>query len=210
MELEKLLPKDPTKKAREFNKVELVSQDRATFFVPSSEKEGKINGVRRWEQTVRVYAAIYSHANPSQAAEIWQYVYTINLTASSFIWENVANYDYTFRQLMAQFPNRSWAIIYHQMWSLAMRDPLHHKLGQGNRSFQNNQFKSKRDHDDYCWKFNKNRCKFGAKCKFKHRCHYCDGYGHSSYNCGRKNKNREQNRSHGDNRTADHCEGGGQ
>ena len=191
-DLEKLLPKDPTKRAREYNKMELVSQDGSTYFVPANERDGKITGVHKWEQAFRVYAAIYTRANPTRAAEIWQYVYTINLATSSFVWENVANYDFTFRQLVSQNLNRSWAKIYHQMWSLSMRDPLHsNRFSQITNKSSNNNRAGRKDRDDYCWKFNKNHCKFGARCKFEHRCHYCDGYGHGSYNCGKKNKSRD-------------------
>ena len=39
-------------------------------------------------------------------------------------WHNVASYDLTFCQLMAQRPMRSWAKTYNQGWNLAMRDPI--------------------------------------------------------------------------------------
>ena len=107
VELEKLLPKDRTKKIVDDHCMELVNRDGATFFIPASDKDNKITNVRKWEQAFRVYAAIYSRANPHRSAEIWQYVYTINLAATSFIWDNVPAYDYTFRQLMAKYPSRS-------------------------------------------------------------------------------------------------------
>ena len=112
MDLEKLLPKDPTRKLTDESRMELVNREGATFFIPAGDREAKINNVRRWEQAFRVYATIYSRANPHRSAEIWQYIYTINLASSSYIWENVACYDYTFRQLMGQFPACSWATIY--------------------------------------------------------------------------------------------------
>ena len=61
----------------DYSKMELVSRDGATFFIPSTDKDNEINGIQRWEQAFRLYAAIYSRANPSRAAKIWQYVHTI-------------------------------------------------------------------------------------------------------------------------------------
>ena len=194
IELEKLLPKDPTKKLTNDGRMELVNRDGYTYFVPAADKD-KINGVRKWEQAFRVYAAIYSKANPHRASEIWQYVYTINLAASSYIWENVACYDYTFRHLMSNNPSRSWAIIYHQMWSLAMRDPVqrangsfHSRSGHG----QGDTGGRNTSRDNYCWKFNKNKCRFGSRCRYEHRCNYCDGFGHGVFNCSRKSKSKER------------------
>ena len=121
VELEKLLPKP--KRVSGDDRMELVFKDGSTYFTPKV-REQKINNVRKWEQAFRVYAAIYSKANPSRAVDIWQYVYVINSAAGSFIWENVANYDFIFRQLMAARPFRSWAKTYTQMWSMCMRDAI--------------------------------------------------------------------------------------
>ena len=78
------------------------------YVAPINEGQGKINSVRKWDQAFRVYAAIYTEANPTRASEIWQYVYVIHTAATNIPWENVAYYDYTFRQLMASKPLRSW------------------------------------------------------------------------------------------------------
>ena len=120
VELEKLLIKDRFKGASQNvagQRLELNNRGGETYIMPA-ERENRIMNVRRWEQAFRTYAAIYSQAYPHRAAEIWQYVYVINLAASTYVWENVANYDYTFRQLMACNPLRSWANIYLQMWNL--------------------------------------------------------------------------------------------
>ena len=191
VDLEKLLPRDPTRKlSGDEGRMELANRDGAIFFILASKQEqGKISGVRKWEQAFRVYAAIYSRANPHRSAEIWQYVYIINLAASSYSWDNVACYDYAFRQLMAQHPEHCWSTIFQQMWSLSMRDPISHGSNISsyrNRSNNNgNQVKGNRD--NYCWRLNKNRCNFGTRCKFEHNCLYCDTYSHGLFNCPKKN-----------------------
>ena len=115
VDLEKLLPKDPTKKLGEDGRMELTNKDGSLFFVPAVDREqGKISGIRKWEQAFHVYAEIYSRANPQRSAEIWQYVYIINLASTSYSCDNVACYDYTFRQLMGRHPGRSWSTIFQQ------------------------------------------------------------------------------------------------
>ena len=119
VDLEKLLVKDRYRQ-RDDERLEFVNKEGHTFLAPVSDREPKINGIRRWEQAFRIYAAIYSKANPERSAEIWQYVYTINSAASNYIWENVAYYDFTFRQMMGLHPRRSWAKIFNQLWNMAL------------------------------------------------------------------------------------------
>ena len=203
VELERLLPKIKNTLGSDPNKLDLVFRDGHSYFVPAV-SETKINGVRRWEQAFRVYAAIYSEANPSRAAEIWQYVHIINVASSSYIWENVASYDFTFRQLMAANPQRSWAKIYNQMWNISMRNPIQNNMGtnyqhqrghssnnnnyQGKDNRSNNNGQSYKKKPKYCWGFNRGHCKDGAACKFVHRCSNsnCDSESHGKNKCFKK------------------------
>ena len=124
IELEKLLTRDKFRNSSSAGqRMELVSKGGETFIMPV-EKDNKIMNVHKWEQAFRIYAAIYSHANRHRSAEIWQYIFVINSAASTYTWDNVASYDYMFRQLMACNPARSWANIYLQMWNLTMRDVI--------------------------------------------------------------------------------------
>ena len=118
--------------------MEMVSRDGMTYFVPASEKDVKINGIRRWEQAFWVYAAIYCKENLLRSAEIWQYIYVINTAASTYQWEDVAWYDYTFRQVMSLNPQRSWGKTYGQLWNLAMVNPIQRQTGQSHGQSGNN------------------------------------------------------------------------
>ena len=164
--------------------------DLTLYLQPS---EAKINSVRCWEQAFRVYAAIYSKANPGRAAEIWQYVHIINVAASAYTWDNIANYDYTFRQLMAANPKRSWAKIYNQMWNISMRDPVSRNAPNFSGSSQTGgkgfKGEGKKNKPKYCWAVNRGeKCKDGEKCKFVHRCSYCDAGGHGRNACPKLNQ----------------------
>ena len=73
-----------------------------------------------------------------RAHEIWQYIHVITTAASTYVWENVLEYDVTFRQLMSQYPNRNWGKIYTQMWNLAMKEPIAKFMRYGNVNQSNN------------------------------------------------------------------------
>ena len=105
-----------------------------TFLAPAKDRDSQINGIRRWEQAFRIYAAIYCSANPTRSGEIWQYIHTINSAASTYQWDSVQYYDSVFRQMMAERPGRSWSKTYYQLWQLALKDHLP-KNNQGGNSF---------------------------------------------------------------------------
>ena len=156
----------------------------------------KIQGAKRWDQAFCIYATIYSGTNPSRAVEIWQYIHVIHMAPSSYIWENVAYYDFTFRQLMHSKPHRSWAKIYNQVWSLAMRDPLvgkgggqqHGLIGYGGQGSSNARQLTGDWQDNCCWRFNNSRENKCSKwnCPFDHRCKICRSWSHCSSQCAKK------------------------
>ena len=101
VELEKLLPKDKYGKSEE--RLEWVHRDGGTFLVPTH-RDSKIGSFRKWEQAFRAYTTINCGANPHRSKEIWQYITVINTAATSYLWENIYNYDITLYHLMAFNP----------------------------------------------------------------------------------------------------------
>ena len=185
VEINKLVPKRESKPDESDKPLKLINKEGKTFLVAGEDSETtKVMNVKKWTEGFRVYAAIYSKANPHRAHEIIQYMHTITSAAASFAWSNVAYYDYTFRKIMAQRPYRSWAKIHTQLWSTAMRNPFPSHNGNSNSQ-------KKKEKDNICWKFNRNRCRDGEKCRFEHRCSYCFSYGHPAVSCNRKRKNEE-------------------
>ena len=211
VELEKLLPPDKGYgyKSNDESRLEWVQRDGGTYLVPAN-RDGKITGIRCWEQAFRAYVTIYCGANPHRAKEIWQYIAVINTAAASFAWDNVYNYDVKFRYLMAFNPYCSWAITYNQMWNLSMKDPINKNNGYRNSfggsagNHLHNQGgsksggKNKPNKNDYCWNYNRGvKCKFGNRCKFIERCSYCDSGAHGLHNCPKKKKANNQGSSGG-------------
>ena len=195
IELERLLPK--RRSTCDEGRLEWVTKDGLTFLAPIQDgRDQKITNVRHWDQAFRVYAAIYCKANPGRAGEIWQYIYMINSAASTYQWDNVAYYDYTFRQLMAERHQCSWSKTYIQLWQLALRDTIpknnnNNWTGNGPSTSQhataNNPNESHKTwRDRCCWKFNQfGKCN-RMTCSFDNRCSYCWAWNHGSNTCRKK------------------------
>ena len=160
------------------NHIGLYQRDGLTYFAPAKNDQ-KISNIHKWEQ------AIYSKANPHRTSEIWQYVYGINTAANSFHWNNVAEYDYTFRQLMSTYPTISWAKTYVKGSNLSMRDAL-------NKSQQSNN-NSKSSINNTCWQFNKGKCSDKNCQNGDHHCSYCGKWGHGLFNCRKGKEIKEGN-----------------
>ena len=160
----------------------------------------KINSIRKWDQAFRVYAAIYTNANPECSSEICQYVYVIHTAATANPWDNVYYYDINFRELMASKPWRSWGKTYTQGWNMAFNNNNNNSYYQSNnQQFNSSKMiagsaSSKSWKDDCCWCFNKNRCKkTGSECNYDHRCTFCGVWNHGFHNCRKRlGKNKKQ------------------
>ena len=196
VDLERLLPKDRTFGSHSLDDgtaVQLFIKNSQAYFTPP-DNEKKITGIRHWDQAFRVYATIYTQANPERSSEIWQYVHVIHTAASTYNWNNMAFYDFTFWQLMASKPWRSWAKTYNQGWNLALKDPTIKAFNTGHGNSFNNGTTAHRNGnrqkdwcDNCCCRFNKNRCKEGNSCNWDHCCSYCGGWNsHGSYNCKKR------------------------
>ena len=99
VEVSKIAPPKSFKIDETDKSIQLTSKDGKSFWLPYSDKESnKIHNFKQWEQAFKVYAAIYTKFNPHRGAEIYQYVHSISLAASSYHWDNVAYYDYHFQK----------------------------------------------------------------------------------------------------------------
>ena len=186
VELDKLLQKKLQFGPKD-ERMQLINKDGVTFFAPPIDRETRIDGIKKWEQAFRVYSTIYCDANPSRAGEILQYVDIIHRAAAIFNWDNVARYDYVFRQLMATKPHRSWAKVYTQMWNITLNEPIK-KFNDGgyqNRNGSNSNAQGKKK-NNVCWKYNKNTCTYGKNCRFEHKCSYCNSNNHPVTGCPKK------------------------
>ena len=193
----KLLPKDKVM-SEEDRKLKMIIKNGKTFWTPASNSVS-INSFAKWEQAFRVYSNVYCKANPNCAAELIEYNNVIHTIAMAYTWDNMYTYDREFRIHMSRFPQRSWAMILQQAWSLRLRDRI--TVGNnwwtiGNASGSNGNGGGKRSQiNEPCRRFNRGRCNFGSNCKYKHRCSYCFKFGHGSVNCRKAQGDRQNFRS---------------
>ena len=99
--------------------------------------------------------------------------------ASTYVWENVYAYDREFRMHIANYPDRSWAIILQQAWSMCLKDKLSHS---GN-SFGRNGGVQGKNKKENCRCFNKGLCTAGRNCRYEHQCNGCGKFGHGIHIC---------------------------
>ena len=170
--------------------LEWITKDGMTFLAPANDCDNCINGIKRWDQAFRVYATIYCGAHPERAGKIWQYIYVIHSAVVSYLWDNVACYDYTFRQMMHDRPGHKWSKMYLQLWQLAMRDPINKVTnqqyfgGQGSAG-SNRQIatpKHKTWKDNYCWGFNRTGKCNRVDCNFDNRCSFGSAWNTHGFN----------------------------
>ena len=121
-----------------------------------------------------------------------------------YTWDNVYGYDKEFRMHLAKHPNRSWAVILQQAWSIKLRDRLgqreigasHYGGAPSSSNFQGDARKGNRTSGtgEPCRRYNKGKCTFGARCKYDHRCAYepCGKFGHFILNCRKLQADRER------------------
>ena len=185
VDFSRLLPRDRLQ-VQEDNRMEIVNRDGRTFFVPANSGDsGNISNFSRWEQAFRVFSNIYTRRFPSRSAELIQYNHIIHTAALTFTWENVYLYDRDFRLHLSRYPQRSWAIILQQAWTMRLKDRNGHSGGYASQG-KSNEGRSK-NRRDVCWRYNRGRCSFGASCKFEHKCAVCGKFGHGVHICRKAN-----------------------
>ena len=155
-----------------------------------------INSYSKWEQAFRVYSNIYMKFHPERGSELIQYSHIIHTAVLTYSWDNVYLYDKEFRLHMARFPERSWAIILHQAWTMRLKDCNSYSSGKNssnNNAYHGHDNKRGRAHK-ICRKFNRGCCTYGSSCKFEHQCSYCFKLGHAAVNCRKAIADKERGR----------------
>ena len=193
VDLEKLIPRPFEERRQEQDdSIDMVSKDGQHFILPVKKKSkyDRITGIKKWDEAFRIYLAIYSQANPERSAEIMQYQHTIHTAAVSFIWENVAQYDFLFRTRLGKKPGRNWARMNTQLWAMCMT--TNRAVHTSNVTSSSNSSKK-----DCCWRYNRNKCTRPNDCKFEHRCSQCGSFSHIYLNCPNKPKKGDHKDKHG-------------
>ena len=111
----------------------------------------------------------------------------VHSASTSFVWDNMYQYDKDFRMHMERHPQRSCSLILQQAWLFRLRD-RHGTRGESTTSHSNNHANNnKYGKKEPCWRYNQGHCTYGNKCKFEHKCVVCGKFGHGAFNCGKAN-----------------------
>ena len=174
----RLIPRDRIL-TEEDQRMQLVMKGNESYWIPANQTENtSINSFSRWEQAFRVFSDVYTRAHPSRASELVQYNHVIHTAAMAYSWDNVYLYDKDFRLHLARNPERSWALLLQQSWSLRLKDKIRHEAFQGVNS--HNEVDNRKQG---CRRFNKGRCTYGGTCRYEHKCFYCNKMGHGVVVC---------------------------
>ena len=182
VDFSRLLPKDRLA-VNDEPKLQIVKREGQTFFVPSDRESSGITNFSKREQAFRIYSNIFSREHPDRAAELIQYNHVIFTASSTYLWDNVYTYDREFRMHMGEYPQRSWAIILQQAWTMCLKDRIHYNNQARFNSGNNQKFKARKE---ICQRFNKGLCSLRKSCKFDHHCLECGKFGHGAYICRSK------------------------
>ena len=171
--------------------MELIIRNGQTFWVPVTETVS-INCFSKWEQAFNIFANIYTSKYPQRSSELIQYNHIINSVSGTYTWENIYAYDREFRLHISRHPECSWSVILQQAWAMKLRDCIFRSEATGslpNNSNNNspgrmfstggpggNQYMPKAKINEPCHRYNHGRCKFGAGCKYEHKCSYCNKF----------------------------------
>lgn len=188
VEFHRLLPRSRARKGTNEQKMHLVHNEGASYFVPADKDGREISSYKIWEVAFKIFMGIFVEKWPERAKELLQYSHIIQTASNTYPWENVYNYDVEFREIMTESPFKHWGMISHQTWSLQLGEPVNKvgfqavaKVASGERSPQ---VKSRK----ICWRFNKGRCNFGSNCEYDHRCSHCLKEGHGRHQCFKRGK----------------------
>ena len=185
VDFSKLMPKDRLN-SEDDTRMEMVNKGGMSYWVPLSDKDNvAITSYAKWEQAFRVFSNIYTEYFPARSSELIQYSHTIHTAAQTYAWDNVYRYDREFRIHLSRHPNRSWRVILQQAWSMFLKDKLFSKNGANRESGSSTNPPVRRR---LCYDYNLGNCTYGRRCKYDHRCSFCNKYGHGAYNCRKANR----------------------
>ena len=188
-----------------------------TLVWQESKSKRNINSVHTWTSAFLIFSAVYLSAHPHRVQEMLKYAQVIRTAAARHEGWGWRSYDIQFRLRQEWQPQRSWAIIDGELWSLfvvsSVARPIQMKQVQSggtlpqqeNKGFR---FRSQQSatqkkvqgisSGDPSWKatavagklcfdFNGAGCT-RPKCKFNHKCAQCSAIGHGAQKCGKSGK----------------------
>ena len=177
-----------------------------------SKSPRRITSIHSWTNAFLVFTAIYLQSQPDRAQELLKYGHLIRTAASRFGNWGWRDYDTHFRRRQESHPQKSWAVIDGELWSLFVAVPsLTMNIGGQLKSFRgsapgpkgsnnkssrgghssgqqrpNVKTSSQGSQSNICYPFNNNGSCSRPNCRFKHMCSTCNKEGHGASKCNNR------------------------
>ena len=196
----KLIAKDRVQLEQDY-RLQQFYKDGQLYLAPPPSATA-ITSFQKWERAFRVFSNIYIKKFPYRAWELNEYNHMIHHISQTYVWENCYSYDIDFRIHMSNHTERSWAMVLQKSWSFRLNEKLQSSDFMSRNSGDRRSFgkSSASSSSDYCRRFNRGKCTYGASCRFEHRCFHCHKFGHGIHNC-RKHKVEKDTRNNNNDRT---------
>lgn len=165
------------------------------------QKRGSMTNVHVWTSAYIIFMDIMIQKWPNKAPDYLKYMHNIRLASSRGYGLGWTFYDEQFRMRKARHPHSSWSDIDMELWLLYVSTPQRnahpdHYIANQTYRFKpfdgpkGHQIQGEGKHTDAqkmtCRNYNYNpNCRFGASCKFSHKCFRCSG-SHPITKCQRK------------------------
>ncbi len=198
--------KDPYMQYHENQGIALSVNQSGQIIWKSNKPKQMITSISAWTSAFLIFTSVYLSAHPTRTQELLKYMHLVRTAASRYGGFGWRSYDQQFRLRMQEYPQRSWAVIDNELWSLYMTQssvvastfpmgirqqgqnvggfqPQFSNRQAGNSGFRtqfsNTGWKSK---EKICFDFNKKTCQ-RKPCMYKHKCMHCKESGHGAIDC---------------------------
>ena len=158
-----------------------------------------INSIHTWMDAFLIFASVFLKAHPQRAQELLKYASLIRTAASKFHGWGWRWYDAQFRMRQQRQPQRSWAAIDGELWTLIVATPPAHNFpvqSRPNTNSNRNMFRNSSTSrgqgrrpsggrkESLCFAFNGSGCD-RSTCRFSHKCTKCQALDHGAQFCKR-------------------------
>ena len=162
----------------------------ASLCLPLPVDKKEVDNWHTWSDCFATYAAILVTKYPNRAAEMFQYMITLQQLAVHHDWTKVYAYDRAFRSSVEQNHTKSWA---HLDQVLFGEEVLSMSATSEFKSGPDNLYKkvSKSGQKQMCKKYSQGLCTFGTRCWNLHKYLKCGKFNHMAKECRRGGNERQ-------------------
>ena len=198
--------KDPYMQYHESQGIALSVNESGQIIWKSNKPKQMITSISAWTSAFLIFSSVYLNAHPNRTQELLKYMHLVRTAASRYGGFGWRSYDQQFRLRMQECPQRSWAVIDSELWSLYMTQssavgnnfPIGVRQQSQNvggfrpqfpgRQMGNSGFRTQftnagwKPKEKICFDFNKKSCQ-RKPCMYKHKCMHCKEPGHGAVEC---------------------------